>query len=202
MNHLSHKTSSILNKKEFEKLGEDKYFQNPIGTGAYKVKSWDLGDKITLEAVPGYFKGDAKIKNIIIKGIPEENSKVIGLETGELDMILSIPPIAWESIEKSRTVTLVKAPSPTTGYIGLNVKKGILKDKEVRQAIAISIDKDAIITAIFSGTVGKAEQFLAPPVFGHNSTVKAQQLDIEKAKKIIKDKGLIGSEVNYPPLKI
>ncbi|MGL5123225.1 MAG: ABC transporter substrate-binding protein [Fusobacteriaceae bacterium] len=195
MNHLSHKSSSILSKKEFEKLGEDKYFQNPVGTGAYKVKSWDLGDKITLEAVPNYFKGDAKIKNIIIKGVPEENSKVIGLETGELDMILDIPAISWESIENNPSLTYVKAPSTTTAYIGLNVKKGILQDKEVRQAIALSVDKDAIISAVFSGTVEKAEQFLAPPVFGYDSTVKAQKLDIEKAKKIIETKELVGTEL-------
>lgn len=197
LNHLSHKSSSVLNKEVFEKIGEEEYFQNPVGTGAYKVKSWDLGDKITLEAVPKYFKGDAKIKYIVIKTVPEENSKVIGLETGELDMVLDVPAIAWDSILSSDTMDIKTGPSTTTAYMGLNTQKGILTDKDVRKAIAMAVDKDAIIDTIFLGKVTKAEQFISPVVFGHNKNAKSLTFDPEAAKKIIEEKGLVGA-----PLKI
>ena len=189
LNHLSHKTSSILNKKAVEELG-DKYFENPIGTGAYKVKSWSVGDNITLEAVDNYFNGEPAIKYVIIKSVPEENSRVIGLETGEIDMALDVPTISWDSLEETGKVNMVVGSSPTTGYVGINTKSHILSDPEVRQAIATAIDKQAIVDTVYMGKVKVANQFLAPPVFGHNTSANKQEFNIEKAKNIIQNKGL------------
>lgn len=195
MNHLSHKSASILNKEVYDKIGEKAYLENPIGTGAYKMKSWDMGDRMVLEAVPGYFKGDAKIKTIVMKGVPEENSKVIGLETGELDMVLDVPAIAWENIEKSDNMQIETKASTTTGYLGLNTNKGILKDKDIRKAVAMAINKDAIIETVFLGKVTRAEQMLAPPIFGHDKNIKALSFNPEKAREIVKEKGLEGEEL-------
>lgn len=194
LNHLSHKSSSIINKKEVMK-NEEKYFENPIATGPYKVQSWSIGDNITLSANQNYYKGVPSIKTVVIKAVPEENSRVIGLETGEIDMSLDIPAISWDELEKSGKIKVYSAPSTTTGYIGLNIKSPLLSNKILRQAIALAVDKQSIVDTIYLGKTKIANQFLAPPVFGYNKNVKDGEFNPEKAKEILEKNGLIGTKL-------
>lgn len=191
LSHLSHKSSSIINKKEFNK-NSDNYFKYPIGTGAYTVKNWIIGDSMTLVSNESYFKGNPSIKTVIIKAIPEENSRVIGLETSEIDMALDIPAISWEQLEEDGKVKVYSAPSTTTGYVGLNTNSPALSNKLLRQIIAMSIDKQAIVDTIYLGKTKIANQFLSPPVFGYNHNSKPQEFNIEKAKQLVKENNLNG----------
>lgn len=194
LNHLSHKSASILNKKEVLKNPND-YFNNPIATGPYKVGSWELGDSMTLVANEGYYRGSPKIKTVVIRGIPEENSRVIGLETGEIDMAGDIPPISWEQLEKSGKVKIYSAPSATTVHIGLNMKSPALSNKVLRQVLAEAIDKKSIVDAVYLGKVKVANQFLAPPVFGHDTEALPQKYDVDEAKKLLEENGLVGTKL-------
>ncbi len=49
--------------------------KNPVGTGPYKYKDWKIGDRITLEAFPEYFKGEPAIKYIVVRAVPEEKQQ-------------------------------------------------------------------------------------------------------------------------------
>ena len=82
----------------------------------------------------------------------------------------------------------------SVNYVGLNTDKGILKDKDVRRAIAMGIDRDAIIDSILLGSVQKANSFIAPGVFGYTPEAKTLEYNPEEAKKIIEEKGLTGSK--------
>lgn len=194
LNHLSHKSSSIINKKEVLKNSEN-YFNNPVATGPYKVQNWALGDSITLISNENYYKGSPKIKTVIIKAVPEENSRVIGLETGEIDMSLDIPAISWEELEKSGKAKVYSAPSTTTGYVGLNTKSPTLSNKLLRQIIAMAIDKESIVDTIYLGKTKVANQFLAPPVFGYNKDALPQEYNVEKAQQLLEENGLVGTKL-------
>ncbi|MGL4253543.1 MAG: ABC transporter substrate-binding protein [Fusobacteriaceae bacterium] len=196
LNHLSHKTSGIISEKYFKEKGND-YFQNPIGTGPYKFKEWRVGDRISLESNPEYFKGTPEIKEVIIRAIPEENSKVIGLETGELDMVSDIDTIGRNTIIGSANLEFLETPSTTTTYVGFNNKKDILADKEVRQALAMGIDRDAILEALLSENTKKANGFLAPPIFGYSEDSKLPEYNPKKAKEILEKKGLLGQKLTF-----
>ncbi|MGL4653810.1 ABC transporter substrate-binding protein [Cetobacterium sp.] len=194
LNHLSHKSSSIINKKEVLK-DEVKYFENPIATGPYKVKSWSTGDNITLSSNQNYYKGNPSIKTVVIKAVPEENSRVIGLETGEIDMSLDIPAISWEDLEKNGKVKVYSGPSTTTGYIGLNTKSPTLSNKVLRQAIALAVDKQSIVDTIYLGKTKVANQFLSPSVFGYNKNAKDAEFNPKRAKEMLEENGLLGTKL-------
>ncbi|MEG0068740.1 MAG: ABC transporter substrate-binding protein [Cetobacterium sp.] len=194
LNHLSHKSSSIINKKEYNKDSEN-YFNHPVGTGAYKVESWTIGESMTLVSNNSYFKGNPSIKTVVIKAVPEENSRVIGLETSEIDMSLDIPAISWEQLESGGKVKVYSAPSTTTGYVGLNTKSPALSNKVLRQIIAMSIDKQSIVDTIYLGKTKVANQFLSPPVFGYNHNTKPLEFNVEKAKQLMKENNLEGTNL-------
>lgn len=194
LNHLTHKTSSILSKKYFEEKKEA-YFENPVGTGPYMFKEWQIGDRIVLEANPNYFGGEAAIKTVIFRSIPEESNKVIGLQTGEIDMVGDLEAISRETVAQDKNLKLVEGSSVNTIYLGMNTDRKIFSDKEVRKAIVMSINRDDIISSLLMGTGKKANSFLAPNVFGYSEDTKVYDYDPEAAKKIIEEKGLTGKEI-------
>lgn len=193
--HLSHKTASIIDGKAHKELGE-KYFENPAGTGPYKYSSWKVGDRITLEAFNEYFKGSPAIKFIEVRAVPEENSRVIGLETGEIDMTADLSPESRKIIlDNADKMTYAESSGINVNYLGFATNREIMKDKDVRKAIAMAIDRDAIIDSIMMGTVEKANSFIAPGVFGYDKNSKVLEYNPEEAKKIIEAKGLVGTKL-------
>lgn len=193
--HLSHKTASIINGKAHKELGE-KYFENPIGTGPYKYSSWKIGDRITLEAFNDYFKGAPAIKFVEVRAVPEENSRVIGLETGEIDMTADLSPESRKIVlDNPDKMTYKEKSGISVNYLGFATNRDIVKDRDVRRAIAMAINRDAIIDSIMMGTVEKANSFIAPAVFGYSKDSKVLDYNPEEAKKIIEEKGLVGAKL-------
>ncbi|STO31164.1 Dipeptide-binding protein [Fusobacterium necrogenes] len=192
--HLSHKTASIISKKYYEEKGDDGFY-NPVGTGPYKYKDWKVGDRITLEANNNYFGHKPSIKYIVIRAIPEENSSVIGLETGEIDMTADLSAESRRLVLNNSELLYKENSGISVNYVGLNTAKGILKDKDVRRAIAMGINRDAIIKSILLDSVEKANSFIAPGTFGYTPEAKTLEYNPEEAKKIIKEKGLVGSKL-------
>lgn len=186
--HLSHKTASIISEKYYAEKG-DKYFENPVGTGPYKYKDWKIGDRITLEAFPEYFKGEPAIKYIVVRAVPEENSRVIGLETGEIDMTADLGAESRKIVlDNKDKINYLESSGISVNYVGINTNKGVLKDRDVRRAIAMAINRDDIINSIMMGTVDKANSFIAPGTFGYSPESKVLEYNPEEAKKIIQEK--------------
>lgn len=194
--HLSHKTASIISEKYYAEKG-NKYFENPVGTGPYKYKDWKIGDRITLEAFPEYFKGEPAIKYIVVRAVPEENSRVIGLETGEIDMTADLGAESRKIVlDNKDKINYLESSGISVNYVGINTDKGVLKDRDVRRAIAMAINRDDIINSIMMGTVDKANSFIAPGTFGYSPDSKVLEYNPEEAKRIIQEKGLTGTKLS------
>ena len=184
--HLSHKSASILNE-EFAK--DHDLNQEADGTGGYFVKEWQVGDYILLERNKDYFNGEPSIKFVKVRSVPEENSKVIGLETGEIDISADLESMSRKTVLDNEKLTLAETSSFSTQFLGMNVEKPFLKDIRIRKAIAMAINKDIIIDALLMGAVENANSFLAPGVFGYSKDVDTYQYDPAKAKELIAETG-------------
>jgi len=185
--HLSHIGASIVNKEYMETTKD--YAIQPLGTGAYKVLDWKAGEKVILGAHEKYYRGPATIKTVEIRTIPEENSRVIGLETGELDISADIISISRTSILNDKNLTLHEVASLGVSYLAMNTEKNALKDRKVRQAIALGINRDQIIDTILMGVPEKANGLLGPGVFGYSPNATTFGYDPEKAKKLLVEAG-------------
>ncbi|MDR1835510.1 MAG: glutathione ABC transporter substrate-binding protein [Fusobacteriaceae bacterium] len=184
LNHLAHSAMSILSEKAVREAGE-KYGQNPVGTGPYKFVSWQSGDRITLKANPDYFEGKPAVENVIFRNIPENQSRAIALETGEVDICYGIDVIDKERIKGNKDLVYLEGPSLSMTYIGFNVQKKPLDDVRIRQAVCYAIDADAIIEAVWKGAATKANSIIGPNVFGYNKDARLWTRDVEKAKALL-----------------
>ena len=115
LNNLAHTTIAILNEKATKEAG-DKFGQNPIGTGPYKFVSWQSGDRVTLEAFPDYWQGEAPVKNVVFRNIVEETNRTIGLETGELDIIYDIQGMDKNKLKDDERFNLIEGPQVSITY--------------------------------------------------------------------------------------
>lgn len=187
LHHLSHITASIMNKEYNESTEE--YNIKPMGTGPYMLENWIAGDRVILNSHKDYFRGEAPIKNVVVRNIPEENSRVIGLETGEVHLSQDILSISRMSILGDPSLELQEMSALGISYMGFNVQRGVLQDKRVRQAIAYAINRDEIIDTILMGSVEKANGLFGPGVFGYSEEAETIGFDLEKAKSLLAEAG-------------
>ena len=187
LNNLSHITIAILSEKATKEAG-DKFGQNPVGSGPYKFVSWQSGDRVTLEAFPEYWQGEAPVKNVVYRNIVEETNRTIGLETGELDIIYDIQGLDKNKLRDDERFVLIEGPQVSMTYLGFNMKKAPYDNPKVREAISYAIDQKPIIDTVFLGAGEAANSIIGPNVWGYYDVEKYTQ-DIEKAKALLAEAG-------------
>lgn len=188
LNQLSITNSSIVSKKAVE-ASEEAFLKNPIGTGQFKFKSWDIGDKMTIERFDDYYGKKSTLKEIVIKFITENNSRMIMLETGEADVAMDMGVMDLKSIKENKDMKYIEVEAPTSHFLGMDNKNPLLKDKRVRQAIAYAIDNKGITEAIYGDSATPGTSVVSPAMSDFNPNVKSYDIDVEKAKELLKEAG-------------
>lgn len=162
----------------------------PIGTGPFMFKSWSPGDRLELVKNPDYFEpGLPKLDGVTLRILPESAARMAALESGAVDIVWSMP---YESVEKFKNHPNVRTDSistPTWDGVILNNERAPFNDVRVRQALALTIDKAAIVElALF----GQGEPTFSPIPPSHpyfNKALAFNPPDIVKAKKLLADAG-------------
>lgn len=186
LHHLAHGAGLILDPTYIDKNADIKH--HPSGTGPFIFKEWIPGDHITLVANKNYWKGKPKIDKIIFKTIPEDTSRTMMLETGELDIAERVSPFDIPRLKKNKDIVVSITPSLRVIYILMNTQKEIFKDVRVRQALNYAVDREAICKNILKGLAEPANGPLAPLTWGY-ADIKKYTYDPEKAKKLLAEAG-------------
>jgi ABC-type transport system substrate-binding protein len=140
-----------------------KMSEKPDGTGPYMLKEWVRGDHITFEADPNYWGPAPKSKTLVLRWSKEAAQRLLELKSGTVDGIDNPNPEDYDSIKQSADLKLLnRSGQPNTFYIGLNNLKPPLDNEKVRQAIAMSIDKERLLKNFYPAGSLVAEQFVPP----------------------------------------
>ena len=187
---LDYMTMAILPKHLLE--GEDMqsaaFFRNPVGTGPYKLESWDEGQAIILARNEDYFKGPANIERIIFKIVPDDNAQAMQMKTGELDLALLTPKDA-ENFANDESYTVYRME--TSDY------RGILfnfwnpywtENKDIIPAICCAIDRQAIVDAVILGHGVVAYGPLQRNEYNYEE-VEHYDYDPDRARAILEEAG-------------
>ncbi|THD75377.1 MAG: ABC transporter substrate-binding protein [Bradyrhizobium sp.] len=170
----------------------DDYNRNPVGTGPYILKSWTAGDRMVLERNPDYWnKGHPHLDRIVLKPLPDAQSRFASLQSGEADIVWDDEADA-DSIQKAQTdpkLTVHSYAGSGASVYAFNTKVAPFDDVRVRQAVVMAIDRKKMSQALTNGMSRPATN-----PYGDGSWVKctddgALPNDIEKAKALIKDYG-------------
>jgi peptide/nickel transport system substrate-binding protein len=161
-----------------------------VGTGPFKFVSWQPGDRLTLEKSPTYWKkGLPKSDGVVFRFIKDPAARLAELKAGSIDFTTDIPPANLEDLQTGG-VKPVFRPSFNVGYLALNPSYKPLSDVRVRQAIAMAINKKAIVKA-FWGELGVTNGNFMPISFKtfYSPKVTDYEYNPTKAKQMLADAG-------------
>lgn len=190
----------MMNKDVYEEYGENygTSVDSVCGTGPYILTGWVSGSECVFEANPNYFKGEPAIKKARLKAMPDENTAVISLQTGEVDLYIGdIPGIAWDTIAGDESLNLVTyASSKLYDYI-MNCKDGMFADLRMRQAVAYAVDRKNAMNIGVEGH-GYVADYPGYPNFKGRPDVEniwPYEVNLEKARALVKEAGYEGAPV-------
>jgi peptide/nickel transport system substrate-binding protein len=212
MTSLAMFTVAIVSPANAEKFKENA-FKNPCGTGPFKFVEWVKDDHITLEANEDYWRERPKLDKLIFRVIEDPSARLLALEVGEIHGMEYPNPADFERIEANPDLVLMSEPGMNIGYMAMNTgygyvdanKNGVkdadepfeklpgyfepLTKKEVRQAINMAIDKEAIVRDIYMGTAAVAKTGVPPGVLGYHDGIEDYPYDPERAKELLAEAG-------------
>ena len=137
--------ASILSKAGMESLGAEAYAENPIASGAFTLKEWRRGDRVILAKNPNFWEADrVQLDGVEWISVPDDNTRMLNVQAGELDAAIFVPFSRVAELKKDANLIVHTDPSTREDHLLINHEKGALGKKEVRQALDMAIDKQAL----------------------------------------------------------
>jgi oligopeptide transport system substrate-binding protein len=194
---LTYPTAFVVDKNNVNQ-GTD-WWKQPNGTGPFKLQTWVPNTSFILARNPLYYGDVAKVASVEYKlwaGVPERL-----YETGDIDAAdVSLPYIDEVTDPAGPYLSqLTVTPELSFSYLGFNCTKPPFDDPKVRQAFSMAVDKNKLVSLVFSDMVDKADGILPPDMPGYNSQLQGLEFNPQQALELIKE-SKYGSVANLPPI--
>jgi peptide/nickel transport system substrate-binding protein len=167
--------------------------RQPIGSGRYKFEHWRTGDEIVLVRNDSYFGDRPHIARLIFRYAPDAMVRTQMLKRGDLDVVERVPPETWQKIAlepevAARFYRLRHVPS-SLQWIGWNQDKVYFRDRRVRQALTMLVDRQDIVDNLRLGLDRVAVSWFYPGAPEFNAALKPWPYDRERAAELLDKAG-------------
>ena len=183
---------SIYDSEATEAAG-DQFGMDPavtVGTGPFEFSSWSFNNQLVLTRNEDYWKGASGLPGVVIKIIPDTETQSMMFESGELDILdLDYAADSADRFTETYPDQIVQGPRVGIVYFTMNFNKEPFQDVRVRKAVQMSIDRQAILDALYGGR-GQVEQGIFPHgLIGFNPDQEEIKYDPEAAKALLAEAG-------------
>jgi peptide/nickel transport system substrate-binding protein len=166
------------------------YNRAPLGTGPYRVKEWKTGEHILLERVPGYWQGEAKIRQLLFRFIPNTTTRINLLKAGEVHLVALVPWDQVREVEGVPGVRLNRVVGNGYEHVTLNQRRvPAFADVRVRRALAHAVDRDLLVRTILDGQVSVVDGPVQPLSPAYEPTVRRYAYDTVAANRLLDEAG-------------
>ncbi len=193
-------------KKYADAVGLEKSNRNPIGTGPFRFVEHKVGDYVKYEAVENHWRQTPFIKNVIVKKVPEEATRVVMIKAGMLDIApigfknlkeMEAAKLPVKSLENARLMTVLMMGQylPKDATYNPNVPWALTDKKKaakVRKALSLAINRQEIVNHVMQGrgsVNGAAVTPFWPGHPGHDPSWKVDPYDPKEAKRLLAESG-------------
>jgi peptide/nickel transport system substrate-binding protein len=181
-------TASIVPEKLVTAQGKD-FWEKPVGSGPYVLAEWVKNDHLTLKRNPGYWqKPYPYLDELRFDVLTDDNTRMLKLRSGELDIATNVPPNQVEALRKTKGLAVELFPQLRFDFIYYNHGRKPFDDLRVRQALNYALDRPAMLKAVMFG-YGKVAASMLPPMLYWNEQLKPYPHDVAKAKALMKEAG-------------
>lgn len=167
--------------------------QAPVGTGAFRWGQRQAGDHVELFANPDYHGEGPYIERLVFKYIPDMTVLYTQFRSGDIDLVgnafITPDNYAEASTLPDRNVTLV--PRSAVESIYLNQALPQFREKVVREALYLAIDRQAIIDILYYGVPREIETFMPPQSWFHHDGLPTHEFNLDRARQLLDDAGWV-----------
>ena len=123
--------------------------EKPVGTGPYMVSEWNRGESLTFTAFPDYWGEAPEAETLVFRWSTESAARLLELQAGTIDGFDNVGPEDFATIEGDANLHLQIRPALNVFYIGMTNTYPPFDKKEVRQAVAMGIDRQRIVDTFY-----------------------------------------------------
>jgi len=201
--HLAHPVGFVISiaALDEEAAGGRPIDENPVGTGPFVLDNRVPGDHVSFVRFEGYWRGPANVERLRFITIPDAPTRVAMLEAGEAHAILAQPSDVYD-IDRIPGLELELIVGTGITYIGMNLQREPFDNILVRQAIAMAIDREAILYGIAEGQGVLAAGPLAPTVMHSATDVPVLPFDPPAARALLEEAGFSDGDISFELMNI
>ena len=185
---LTYPTAYVLDQETVEAGGRSWWVDNPVGTGAFKLAEYRIGERIVLERNDYYYREPALLDSIVMNldggqamaMYENDEIDITGVGLFDLDRVL-------DPTEPLNQELVIAPPGFSVSYIGFNTTKPPFDDPKFRQALNHAVDKDLIATEVLSELVQPAYSILPPGFPGYTDEIDGLMYDPDLAKQLLEE---------------
>jgi len=187
-------TAQVMeSEKVIREKGDAWMHEHPVGTGPYKLVSWNRKQEHLLVRNDDYWGAKPYYKHVRIRIIPEQATQIAELLSGGVDIMKAVPPDQMDVINKSGAARTASSPILRTAMLQLDqaARSGPnpFTDKRVRIAANLAVDTDAVIKHVLNGLGDRVATGINPMAFGWDPNLKPYKQDLARAKKLLAEAG-------------
>ncbi len=181
----------------------EKVDQEPIGTGPFSFVNYQKDAAIRFKAFPEYFRGKAKIDDLVFAITKDATARYAKLKANECQVMVGPNPADLPAMKADAAVTVMEQAGLNIGYLSMNLTKPPFDKKDVRQAINMAIDRDSILKDVYQGAGQKAKNPIPPTIWSYDEATKDYPYDPAKAKAMLEAAGVkdLKSDLWYMPVQ-
>jgi peptide/nickel transport system substrate-binding protein len=161
------------------------FFQHPVGSGPFMVTSYNPDSEVDLARNPYFYGTKPKISKVRVLIVPDDNTRVLMLESKKADVIENPPGNLVEQIDKTPGLSVQLYPSTRVDFIQLDQHFAPFKNVLVRQALNYAINRQAIVQLAYQGHATPGASFLPYQMKFFDSAIKPYPYDPAKAKQLL-----------------
>ncbi|MCC2687602.1 MAG: transporter substrate-binding protein [Rhizobiaceae bacterium] len=188
--------ASIMSKEYADSLEaagkKEQLNQMPLGTGPYKFVAYQQDAVIRYQAHDGYWKGKEKIDDLVFAITTDAAVRLQKLKAGECHVMPYPNAADVEGMKADANLQVMEAPGLNIAYLAFNTTQAPFDKTEVRNAINIAINREAIVDAVFQGAAVPAKNPIPPTIWSYNDAIPADKYDPAAAKAALEAAGVSG----------
>ena len=164
--------------------------RDPVSSGPFTFESWKPGEQIVLARNPKFFDGERpRVDKVVVRIVPDMGNLETQLASGAIDYLEGVPPSDAKRLEQTPGVATLSFDNPMFDYIGWNGAKAPFNDPEVRKALTLAIDRQAIVDDLLYGFGRVSSGPLLSSWWASDPAAKPWPFDPKEAARILASKG-------------
>lgn len=186
----------LLKNVDRKELRMNNFSYSPVSSGPFKLQRWEKQQFIELVPNEQFFGDRPFLDRVVFKIVPDQTSLLMQLESGEVDMMYSVPPVdATRLKEKNPQLEFHHISGRLFYFIGYNQKNSLFKSVKVRRALTLAIDCQTMIDALLYGYGSKCFGPLPPIVpWAYTEQVNELLFNPDQSRQILQQEGWIDSD--------